>query len=63
MTAREIEAFLAVSDENGAALFARNIPGEVVMLNLLRFRDVADYAEFPDLAPDEREALSVLGMP
>jgi uncharacterized protein (DUF1330 family) len=25
----------------------------VVMLNLLRFRDVADYAESPDLAPDD----------
>lgn len=53
MTDRQIETFLAVSDENGAALFARNIPGEVVMLNLLRFRDVADYSDFPDLAPDK----------
>ena len=29
----------------------RRIEGEVVMLNLLRFREVADYSNFPDLAP------------
>lgn len=46
------KGFLRVSDENGAALFARDISGEVVMLNLLRFRDVADYSGHPDLAPD-----------
>jgi len=41
-----------VSREKGAALFARGISGEVVMLNMLRFRDVADYSESPELAPD-----------
>lgn len=46
------EGFLRVSDENGAALLARNIDGEVVMLNLLRFREMADYSDHPDLAPD-----------
>jgi hypothetical protein len=29
----------------------RKIAGEVVMLNLLRFRDIADYSGTPDLAP------------
>ncbi len=29
------------------------IGGEVVMLNLLRFRSVADYTNFPDLAPTD----------
>ena len=53
MNDRRDDGFLKVSDENGAALFARNIKGEVVMLNLLRFRDIADYADHPDLAPDE----------
>jgi hypothetical protein len=43
--------FLEVSQEAGAALFARNIPGEVVMLNLLRFRDIADYSANPELIP------------
>lgn len=44
--------YIEVTDESGAALFASNISGEVVMLNMLRFRDIADYSEFPDLAPD-----------
>ena len=45
--------FLEVTQEAGAALFARNISGEVVMLNLLRFRDVADYSANPELMPSE----------
>jgi uncharacterized protein (DUF1330 family) len=39
------EAQLAVVGELGA-------DRPVVMLNLLRFRDVADYEDHPDLAPD-----------
>lgn len=35
----------------GRALFMRGIQGPVVMLNLLRFRDEADYSATPDLAP------------
>lgn len=53
MSEEKEQGFLTVSNENGAALFARNITGEVVMLNLLRFREVADYSDFPELAPDE----------
>ena len=47
------EHFLEVSQEGGAALFARNISGEVTMLNLLRFRDVADYSANPELMPNK----------
>ncbi len=47
------ERFLEVTQEAGAALFARNITGEVVMLNLLRFRDVADYSANPELMPSQ----------
>ena len=47
------EHFLDVSPEAGAALFARNISGAVTMLNLLRFREVADYSAHPELRPDE----------
>ncbi len=43
--------YLHPSDEAGVAFLARNISGEIVMLNLLRFRDVADYSAFPELAP------------
>ena len=44
-------AYLAPSWESGRDLFRRNITGEVVMLNLLRFRDIADYAATPELTP------------
>lgn len=47
------EHYLEVTQEAGAALFSRNITGEVTMLNLLRFRDVADYSANPELAPAE----------
>jgi len=35
------------------ALIRRGIAGEVIMLNLLRLRDVADYSLCPALAPSE----------
>lgn len=31
----------------------RAITGELVMLNLLRFRDIADYSQSPELAPPQ----------
>ena len=39
--------------ENGAGFLGRGLEGEVVMLNLLRFRATADYSSSPDLAPDQ----------
>ena len=45
------EAYFEPTQESGAALFSRNISGEVIMLNFLRFREVADYSEYPKLAP------------
>ena len=45
--------YLEVSQEAGAALFARNITGEIIMLNLLRFRDVANYSANPELMPSK----------
>lgn len=47
------ERFCEVTQEAGEALFRRNITGEVVMLNLLRFRDVADYSANPELMPSQ----------
>lgn len=46
-------AYLAPSWESGRDLFKRNIAGDVVMLNLLRLREIADYSATPQLAPDE----------
>lgn len=39
--------------EAGEAFVRRGIDGPVVMLNLLRFREQADYSRSPELAPDE----------
>lgn len=44
--------YLQPTEAAGRALFKRAIAGDVVMLNLLRFRDVADYSAHPGLKPD-----------
>jgi hypothetical protein len=43
--------YLEPTQEAGRALFARKIARNVVMLNMLRFREVADYSATPHLAP------------
>jgi hypothetical protein len=43
--------YLEPSDTGARRFFERGIQGPVVMLNLLRFRDEADYAASPELAP------------
>lgn len=47
MTTRYLEPTM----EAGRALMMRGIKGPIVMLNLLRFREVADYSATPVLAP------------
>jgi len=47
------ERFLDITQEAGAAFVRRNIGGVLVMLNLLRFREKADYSANPELMPDE----------
>ncbi|WP_202392150.1 DUF1330 domain-containing protein [Pontixanthobacter gangjinensis] len=42
---------LEVSQEAGRDFFMRGISGPVTMLNLLRFKDIADYSESPELGP------------
>lgn len=44
-------AWIEPTTEAARALFSRPHAGPVVMLNLLRFRETADYGGFPDLAP------------
>ena len=44
--------YLDPTNDSGRAFMMRGISGEVVMLNLLRFRTVADYSAHPALAPD-----------
>ena len=47
----ESRRYLDVTPEAGRDFVMRKIPGEIVMLNLLRFRETADYSATPDLAP------------
>lgn len=47
------QRYLEPTQEAGRALMMRGITGEVVMLNLLRFREVADYSANPELDPGE----------
>ncbi len=44
-------AYLDPTQNAGRAFLNRGVKGPVVMLNLLRFRDVADYTANPELAP------------
>ena len=44
--------YLEPTQDSGRAFVMRGIKGEVVMLNLLRFRKVADYSAAPELAPE-----------
>lgn len=44
--------YLEPTQESGAALFKRNLQSEVIMLNLLQLKDIADYSDTPELAPE-----------
>ncbi|WP_109127508.1 DUF1330 domain-containing protein [Dyella sp. C11] len=43
--------YLEPTQASGRAFVMRQMAGSVLMLNLLRFREVADYAATPELAP------------
>tara|TARA_R110000824_G_scaffold38856_1_gene118224 strand:- start:706 stop:1134 length:429 start_codon:yes stop_codon:yes gene_type:complete len=43
--------YLDVSQENGRDFMTRAISGPITMLNLLRFKPVADYSMSPELKP------------
>ena len=47
----ETKPYLDVTQQAGKDFAARKISGEIVMLNLLRFRETADYSAAPELAP------------
>jgi hypothetical protein len=47
-----MQTYIEPIHEAGRALFKRGIKGPLVMLNLLRFREIADYSATPALAPD-----------
>jgi hypothetical protein len=43
--------YLEPTQESGREFFTRDISGGIVMLNLMRFRSIADYSSHPSLAP------------
>jgi hypothetical protein len=45
--------YLEPTQDAGSSFMIRGIAGEVVMLNLLRFHETADYSATPHLEPDE----------
>ena len=45
--------YLDATQETGRAFLSQNIQGEVIMLNLLKFRELADYSHAPELVPSE----------
>ena len=51
MPNQPLKPYLEPTQEAGREFFSRNIQGPVVMLNLLRFRAIADYSDAPHLAP------------
>ena len=46
-----MKSYLEPTQAAGLTLLRRGLRGPVVMLNLLRFRAVADYSAFPEIAP------------
>lgn len=44
-------SYLNPTDESAKQLFSKSISGEVIMLNLLRFKEIADYSQYADIAP------------
>lgn len=51
MTTSDMMRYLQPTQKAGSDLVQRDIKGCVIMLNLLRFREVADYGANPELAP------------
>jgi uncharacterized protein (DUF1330 family) len=52
MADRTSRNYIEATQEAGRAFVTRQISGNVVMLNLLRFRVAADYSATPELAPE-----------
>jgi hypothetical protein len=52
MSLNTSKSHIEPSQDAGRAFVMRQINGPIVMLNLLRFREFADYSATPDLAPE-----------
>lgn len=45
------QKYLYPTHEAGKRLFLKNIQGTITNLNLIRLKDIADYTDFPEIAP------------
>ncbi|KWX80219.1 hypothetical protein AMQ84_04330 [Paenibacillus riograndensis] len=52
MTELESIRYIEPTQRAGMRFMQRGIDGSIVMLNLLRFRDIADYTANPELTPE-----------
>ena len=48
-----MKSYLEPTAEAGREFILRGISGRIIMLNLLRFRALADYSATPELAPEQ----------
>jgi uncharacterized protein (DUF1330 family) len=46
------ETYLMPTQESGKKFVMRGIVGNVYMLNLIKFREIADYSDSPELEPE-----------
>jgi|SRR5581483_3495648 len=51
MNPTTLQSYLGPSEKAARDFVMRQIKGPVIMLNLLRFREIADYSAAPELAP------------
>jgi hypothetical protein len=52
MNPEQAASYLEPTPAAGSAFVMRQLKGNIVMLNLLRFREIADYSATPELAPN-----------
>ncbi len=52
MATQDSGPYLTPTQQAGRELIRRGLQGELIMLNLLRFRETADYSTAPELAPE-----------
>lgn len=46
-----MQTYINASQENGRRFVLNDMTGEIIMLNMLRFKEIADYTNHPDLDP------------
>jgi hypothetical protein len=46
-----MNTYIEPTQESAQAVFSRDFPSAVIMLNLLRLNEIADYSSSPELAP------------